>query len=620
MTNFVRKFLEEFAKDNKNTDLTIFGSTGAGSPSNSADPEVLQSNSKFKQGWAGAALLNAGNLTRNPVQNEWSGLNYIHNYQINHVLQKGLQEYNTLTEYFIGDKVNSGTKIYQSLTDNNIDNALTDVVNWKLLTDFASNIVIVNSENDYPVAVAGVRTLEDGKNYQLHSNVTTSDELLVNAGASVAITGAFLGVVHAYLGSGTAIRAIDHLIFSASFLTITAPSGGNGFLADGAGSIFFNTCVIDSVVTGITIKCNSAGFVFCSISNFVNGIISADRSDAQPRIGMAMELSSITDGLDSGGTLIDVSGNAEFFTLDASDLLKPEVTETALNLQQSLKDNGTRININNTTFDSDLGGTIFAPNSLKQDYLNANFSSNVGIASSTVTLKANFLNSVLATTINTVNVPEPINARWTCGLQERMQFQDRATFAEATDIITSVLEDGLTVFTHNFSTDDIIQFFPGSGGTLPTGIIEGREYFIITDTASTYQISETAGGGVFDFTSDGSGTIYYRHIDGTNALSWVIHNGNENIKVAVNANFSMKLTGGGTKDMRGVITKSDVSFVETISSRASTVNVTSAKPQGSIGNDLIELSTGEGIRFEAENLTDATNLDVTDATVIISLI
>ena len=103
------------------------------------------------------------------------------------------------------------------------------------------------------------------------------------------------------------------------------------------------------------------------------------------------------------------------------------------------------------------------------------------------------------------------------------------------------------------------------------------------------------------------------------AIAESIKKGNEDVKVAVNGNFSMKLTGSGTKDIRAVITKSDVSFAETISSRASVVNVTSSKPQGSIANDLVELSIGEGIRFECENKDDAGDIDVTDSTVIIEI-
>ncbi len=613
MTNFTRKFLEEFAKDNKNTELTIFGSTGAGSPTDSADPEVLQSNSKFKEGWKGGTILNAGNLTRNPVQNEMSALAYIANYQLNHILQKGLQEYNTLTEYFIGDKVNSGTKIYQSLTNNNSGNAVTDEVNWKLLTNLDVNIIVINSESDFPDAVASVITLESGKHYLINAQITTANRFVFPAG-DVQISSTTIFNTLVYTGGGVMFTGNAGLVITDQMIFV-AP-GGTFFDFDDALQ-FFSFDTIWTTCDNIgNVNCDNFSCVFSTFNTFGGGIVSADRTDTNFRTQLIMLDTGMVLGTNNTTTFLDISGNLQDLVIRGGTM-RGGSNETILNLQQSLKDNSTNISFQNCVLQSDLA--IFASDSLEQDYIFANFSGNIGVADSSVTLKLDFLSSTLSTTINTVNVPEPINARWTCGLQERMQFQDRATFVASTDIITAVLEDGITVFTHNFSTDDIVQFFPGSGGTLPTGIVEGQEYFIITDTASTYQISETAGGGVFDFTTNGSGTIYYRHTAGTNALSWVIYIGNENIKVGVNANFSMKLTGGGTKDMRAIITKSDVVFAETISSRASTVNVTSAKPQGSIANDLVELATGEGIRFEAENLTDATAVDVTASTVIISL-
>lgn len=137
MTNFTRKFLDEFAKDNKNTDLIVYGSTASGGAIPSSDPEVLQGDPNFRLGWKGATLENLTNNTRNPVRNEWSALDYIHNYHINHILQKGGQEYNPLTEYYIDDlsREVGGTKLYKSLVNNNIGNALTDVSKWQFVGD-----------------------------------------------------------------------------------------------------------------------------------------------------------------------------------------------------------------------------------------------------------------------------------------------------------------------------------------------------------------------------------------------------------------------------------------------------------------------------------------------------
>ena len=139
MTNFTRKFLREFAEDNKNTNLQIYGSAAAATPATSSDPEQLQSNENFKLGWRGATFPNASNSTFLPQIDEWSALNYISNYHLNYLLQKGLPEYNAQTTYYIGDLCRDlgGTILYQSLTDDNVGNPLNDVVNWQVVGDLA---------------------------------------------------------------------------------------------------------------------------------------------------------------------------------------------------------------------------------------------------------------------------------------------------------------------------------------------------------------------------------------------------------------------------------------------------------------------------------------------------
>ena len=59
---------------------------------------------------------------------------------INDKLNQGIPEWEVGSEYFIGyiAREVAGTKIYRSITNNNIGNVLTDVVNWELLLDLGS--------------------------------------------------------------------------------------------------------------------------------------------------------------------------------------------------------------------------------------------------------------------------------------------------------------------------------------------------------------------------------------------------------------------------------------------------------------------------------------------------
>lgn len=141
MTTFTRKKLDEYAGDVTATDLQVIGSDNAGSPALSDDPEVLQGNNAYKQG-----LLNIKNSSSNDLElKEINSLFYIHNYQLNYLLQKGFTEWNSETTYNAGDiQRGVGTSIlYQSLTNNNLNNAVTDISNWQQLGNLSKLIEIV---------------------------------------------------------------------------------------------------------------------------------------------------------------------------------------------------------------------------------------------------------------------------------------------------------------------------------------------------------------------------------------------------------------------------------------------------------------------------------------------
>lgn len=141
MTTFTRKKLEEYAGDVTATDLQVIGSDSAGSPALSDDPEVLQANNAYKQG-----LLNIKNSSSNDLElKEINSLFYIHNYHLNYLLQKGFTEWNSETTYSVGDiQRGVGTSIlYQSLTNNNLNNAVTDITNWQQLGNLSKLIEIV---------------------------------------------------------------------------------------------------------------------------------------------------------------------------------------------------------------------------------------------------------------------------------------------------------------------------------------------------------------------------------------------------------------------------------------------------------------------------------------------
>jgi hypothetical protein len=142
MVNIVRKFQKIFANTALNNGK--FGSLEEGSKITSSDPEVIQDLPAYEQGWNDAVI--SGEQL--PALEEFQGLQYKTDYQLAYMLQKGIPEWDSQTDYHIGDisRDVAGTILYKSITDNNVGNALTDVVNWEFLSDLAASD---NKENRF---------------------------------------------------------------------------------------------------------------------------------------------------------------------------------------------------------------------------------------------------------------------------------------------------------------------------------------------------------------------------------------------------------------------------------------------------------------------------------------
>lgn len=169
MTTFTRKKLEEYAGDVTATDLQVVGSDNAGLPALSDDPEVLQANNAYKQG-----LLNIKNSSSNDLElKEINSLFYIHNYHLNYIFQKGLQEYNADTSYQLDSYVRDGITIYKSITNSNLNNPLTDTNNWEFVASLksGSNVVFVNTLSDFPTPATNNITLADNTAYIIFGTV-----------------------------------------------------------------------------------------------------------------------------------------------------------------------------------------------------------------------------------------------------------------------------------------------------------------------------------------------------------------------------------------------------------------------------------------------------------------
>lgn len=128
MPQIVRKNQKIFGSTAGPTDIGQFGSLAAASPAYSTDPDVIQALSNYLDGWLSAVVGD-----NSPAIEDMNALCYLFAYQLSYLLQSGVPEWNASTTYYIGNLVrNSSGVIYRSLTDDNLNNALTDNTNWSL--------------------------------------------------------------------------------------------------------------------------------------------------------------------------------------------------------------------------------------------------------------------------------------------------------------------------------------------------------------------------------------------------------------------------------------------------------------------------------------------------------
>lgn len=71
----------------------------------------------------------------------------------------------------------------------------------------------------------------------------------------------------------------------------------------------------------------------------------------------------------------------------------------------------------------------------------------------------------------------------------------------------SASTETITATAHGLSDGNKVLVFT-DGGTLPGGLAEETEYYIIGSTANTFQLSTTSGGSAINLTTDGVGNNY----------------------------------------------------------------------------------------------------------------
>jgi hypothetical protein len=75
---------------------------------------------------------------------------------------------------------------------------------------------------------------------------------------------------------------------------------------------------------------------------------------------------------------------------------------------------------------------------------------------------------------------------------------------------TGVTNDTITSNGHGLVNTDRVICFNVVGETIPTGIVEGAAYFVVSAATDTFKISLTSGGSAVDLT--GQGEVYFEKV------------------------------------------------------------------------------------------------------------
>lgn len=162
MPRLTRKNIKVFAGSATNNG--VFGSLQANNPTTTSDVEQLQSLSAWSEGW-NAATETSEEL---PPLEEIQGVEYVTTYQQAYIMQEGVPEWAATVTYYKGcltkEVTSTGFKIYNSLTDNNTGNLLSDTSNWKKVMDSDDlyafdNTVVHKTGNE---TIGGTKTFTNG--------------------------------------------------------------------------------------------------------------------------------------------------------------------------------------------------------------------------------------------------------------------------------------------------------------------------------------------------------------------------------------------------------------------------------------------------------------------------
>ena len=175
MPKITRKQQKVFAASASNNG--VFGSLQANDPAYSQDPDVIQSRTAYTNGWNDATY----SAEKLPPLEEFQSLQYLFSRQIAYIMQEGIPEWNTNDTYYKGSLVKSIQQdgsfiLYASLVDNNQGNLVTDTTKW-VITNTSTNFHqgIPNWRNDVIYSAGDWVKAQNGNNWAIFESLQNNN-------------------------------------------------------------------------------------------------------------------------------------------------------------------------------------------------------------------------------------------------------------------------------------------------------------------------------------------------------------------------------------------------------------------------------------------------------------
>lgn len=109
--------------------IAEYGSLAASAPAtyngSTISPAIVQTLANYLEGWFGAVI-----GQNSPAIEDMNALCYLYAFQLAYIFQAGIPEWDSGTTYYTGSLVQSSGVWYVSLTDTNLNHAVTDSTRW----------------------------------------------------------------------------------------------------------------------------------------------------------------------------------------------------------------------------------------------------------------------------------------------------------------------------------------------------------------------------------------------------------------------------------------------------------------------------------------------------------